>query len=166
MQVERRRCHSLLLAGCGALLVAAAVAACGDNGSSSSTGSVADASLERLERAGNCFSALGVQHAYDRADIAFFARDFKRGNTNNPAAAGNGIIEVAEYEPIPTATSSKPRPRYLVWVGRAVEESDSDPLANIGHPGSWVMYERYPDDFVIAGSRRCLHDVGSATDVP
>lgn len=138
------------------LLIALVVAGCGDSAP------VSDTAAQSLLRVQHCLKSLGAEHASDGSEADFFVRDLDRSNTNKPALASNGNYQVAEYEQIPFATSSKPAPPpYLVWIGQPVSDSDANPLIAISEQNSFLMYVEDPDRAVAAGARRCMTEFGT-----
>lgn len=156
----RAACLGLLLAFLGS-----AGAGCGDDTSSSSGNGGFKTAAKGIR---DCLSQLGARQATDVADIAVFVEDSKRGDTTQPASAGNGLVEIEEYRPLRTVGNGGglPTPDYVVWVAQPYGESDLEPAAALetDEAQTLVMYVQDPDRRQTRTAARCLHDLG--TDLP
>jgi hypothetical protein len=164
MLLARRLPRPRLLTAGVVLGALAGVASAGCGGSASPGG--ANDLMLALERPQKCLAEVGASRAERLADIEFFADDFEKGQTDKPAAAGNGTIEVREYRPVGKGDlSGQPSPEYVVWVGQSADEQELDPLALIGEAQSEgvVMFVRNPDWSQIRGAMTCLDNLGAAT---
>jgi hypothetical protein len=143
------------------LLAVAALlpASCGAEDSSSRSVDRVAASLTSVEE---CLVAAGASRVVTRSQIGGVVRDFELDRVNKPGGAGNGLIEVGEYQRVPpTIMSNKPAPppAYLLWVAHQADDLEVDPLAAIDDEDSVVMYVQSPDLKAIRASRECLHDL-------
>jgi hypothetical protein len=158
----------MLRAACLVMLLAflcAAGAGCGDDASSSSGDDGLEAAADGIQ---DCLSRLGARQATDIADIALFVEDSKRGDTVEPAGAGNGLIEISEYREARAVGNGggEPTPDYVVWVVQRYGESDLEPVDALeaGKEHAIVMYVQDPDRKQTRTTARCLNDLG--TDLP
>lgn len=151
----------------GLLLVFAGTvsAGCGDDTPSDSGGRGFAASTKGIR---DCLSRAGASRATTIADIDFFVDDSEKGEINNPAGAGNGVIGIDEYRPVlfDDGSGGRPDPRYVVWVAQAANEQEIGPLAALdrAETKALVMYVQDPDRRQTRAAARCMDELG--TDLP
>lgn len=138
---------------------------CGNDATSSSGDGGFDAASTRVR---DCLSRLDARQATTTSSIGFYVEDSKRGDIQQPASAGNGLVEIEEYRPVRTVGNGggEPLPDYVVWVVQPYGESDLEPDAALeaGDAKALVMYVQAPDLRQVRSAARCLNDLG--TDLP
>jgi hypothetical protein len=144
----------------GALVLAGNMTGCGEDGASSVETSIVANSLREVRL---CLSGLGAETAQHADEVTFFVKDRAEGNVNKPSGAGDGIVQVAQYEP---AGGVRSVPPYMVWIGQPASGVDLGPEEVLGGAsGAFVMYMRDPTQGQVRGSRDCLDGFGAPSSM-
>lgn len=137
------------------LILALGAVGCGKESSSAAD---SDGLTGTLGKVRLCLTGVGARVAHRATDVPFFVEDWVAGRVNKPSGGGDGIVQIAQYEP---AGSVRSAPPYMVWVGQAASNADLDPQSALSRGSeAFLVYLREPTPEQMRKSGECVNSFG------
>lgn len=118
-----------------------------------------------VEKVVQCLERAQAVLVRDPGQVGRFGEDLSDGKVVKPASAGNGLIELAKYQPAGVAGPSGKRlpPAYIMVVGHPATSDEVDPMQLIDddRDDTFAAYLRKPTRDQIVSVDRCLINFGA-----